>query len=58
MKVIELIEQLNDIPEDRKDEEVRIYVSGALGGFLKIQSVNANRERLTIDTIPIEIERL
>lgn len=38
MTIRELILQLNAVPEERRDEDVRIYVQGTISGFLNIES--------------------
>lgn len=36
MTIRELINRLNEMPDDRKDEDVLIYIDGPISGMLEI----------------------
>ena len=44
MTINELKELLNEIPDDRGDEKVTIYVPGRISGFLDIKRVQVDRD--------------
>lgn len=44
MTIRELILQLNAVPEERRDEDVRIYVQGTISGFLKIEGFKLDKD--------------
>lgn len=50
MTVIELIEQLEKIPESRVDEEIQIYVRGPVSGILDIKRLDLTGDTITIDS--------
>ena len=50
MTIRELILQLNAVPEERRDEDVRIYVQGTISGFLKIEGFKLDKEKLKLSS--------
>lgn len=35
MTIRELIQQLNEVPDERRDEDVYLYIDGMLSGYLE-----------------------
>ena len=45
MTINELINELNTIPEDRRDERILVFKPGRVSGFMDIESMKLDKDK-------------
>lgn len=49
MTIQELIDELQKMPEERREEDADVYVAGPLSGFLHINSIEIGLPRMGLN---------